>query len=107
MKKFEFEVEKIGDISDGFHSIDELYYHRMILFAALCKAYKNNAWKSWKHHDGTMYDDYFICGIETVQGDYTYHYHKDHWDQFDVREVALAPVWDGHKPEDVTRLLTL
>lgn len=24
-----------------------------------------------------------------------------------VKELELAPKWDGHKPEDITRLLTL
>lgn len=99
------EVELI--VSDGYHTFDELYYHRMMLFAVICKAHKERAWKSWQHHDGTMYYDYFIVGITTEQGDYTYHYHKDHWNKFDVRELERAPEWDGHKPDDIDRLLTL
>ncbi|QJX63053.1 hypothetical protein HLK66_16245 [Niallia circulans] len=54
-----------------------------------------------------MYDNYFIVGVSTDEGDYTYHYHLDEWDYFDVKELSLAPEWDGHKPEDITRLLTL
>jgi hypothetical protein len=54
-----------------------------------------------------MFDDYFIVGIETPQGQYTYHYHLDNWNHFDVQELEKAPKWDGHKPEDITRLLTL
>lgn len=107
MAKFEFNVYEKGQISDGYHTFDELYYHRMILFAVICNSHKDSAWKSWKHDDGTMYDDYFIVGIETAKGHYTYHYHKDHWDLFEVKELEAAPKWDGHKPEDVTRLLTL
>ena len=30
--KFEFEVESKGQISDGYHTFDELYNHRMIFF---------------------------------------------------------------------------
>ena len=26
---------------------------------------------------------------------------------FDVKELSNAPEWDGHKPEDIIRLLTL
>jgi len=96
-----------GQVSDGYHTFDELYEHRMFLFSVICKAHKAAAWKSWKHHDGTMYDDYFIVGITTPEGDYSYHYHKDHWDKFDVTELDFAPKWDGHKPEDITRLLSL
>ncbi|MCA1183481.1 hypothetical protein MH050_08335 [Bacillus licheniformis] len=98
---------KAGKISDGYHTFDELYHHRMILFSVICNQNKKEAWKSWKHDDGSMFDNYFIVGIHTPQGHYTYHYHKDHWDLFDVKELELAPKWDGHKPEDITRLLTL
>ena len=96
-----------GGTSDGYHTFDELYYHRMILFSVICKAYTDYGWKSWKHHDGTMYDDYFIVGLSTEKGDYSYHYHKDYWDMFEVKEMEFAPEWDGHKPEDITRLLSL
>ncbi|AEW47134.1 hypothetical protein BCP78_0127 [Bacillus phage BCP78] len=96
-----------GQISDGSHTFDELYYHRMILFSVICNLHKEKAWKSWKHDDGTMFDDYFIVGIETPQGQFTYHYHKDHWDKFEVEELAAAPAWDGHTSDDITRLLSL
>lgn len=97
-----------GGTSDGDHSFDELYYHRMILFSVICNQNKSKAWKSKLHHDGTMYNNYFIVGITTdEEGDYTYHYHMDYWDYFNVKELEYAPVWDGHKPEDIIRLLSL
>lgn len=107
MFKFEFEVERKGLISDGYHTFDELYHHRMILFSVICNQNKNKAWKAKAHHDGTMYDEYFIVGIETLEGQYTYHYHLDNWNYFKVKEIEFAPEWDGHKPEDITRLLSL
>ena len=57
--KYEFDVEHKGQISDGYHTFDELYYHRMMLFSVICNTYKDKAWKSWLHDDGTMYNDYF------------------------------------------------
>ena len=96
-----------GNTSDGYHTFNELYYHRMILFSVICNQNKEIAWKSKLHDDGTMYDDYFIVGVKTDEGQYTYHYHLDYWDMFDVKELDKAPKWDGHKPEDITRLLTL
>lgn len=96
-----------GDFSDGYHTFNELYYHRMILFAVICKQNEKLAWKSWLHHDGTMYDDYFIVGIDTPLGQYSYHYHKKYWDEFDVKELPNAPEWDGHEPKDIERLLSL
>ena len=105
--KYEFDVENIGDISDGSHTFYELYYHRMMLFAVICNTYKDKAWKSWKHEDGTMYDNYFIVGITTPKGDYSYHYHKDYWKMFNVKELGNAPKWDGHQPKDIDRLFSL
>ena len=107
MPKFEFNVTRKGQISDGYHTFDELYHHRMVLFSIICNTYKKQAWKSWTHHDGTMYDDYFIVGITNDKGDYYYQYHKDYWDIFKVKEQDKAPVWDGHKPEDIDRLYSL
>lgn len=96
-----------GDFSDGYHTFNELYYHRMILFAVICKQNEKLAWKSWLHHDGTMYNDYFIVGIDTPLGQYSYHYHKKYWDEFDVKELPNAPEWDGHEPKDIERLLSI
>ena len=101
------ELTDKGEVSDGSHTFNELYYHRMILFSVICNQNSNKAWKSWKHHDGTMYEDYFIVGIDTPQGQFTYHYHKSHWDNFRAKELEFAPMWDGHESKDVVRLLSL
>ena len=96
-----------GNISDGYHTFDELYYHRMILFSLVVDAYRDKAWKSWLHEDGTMFDDYFIVGIDTPEGQYSYHYHKQYWGMFNCNKFVIAPKWDGHEPKDITRLLSL
>lgn len=95
------------DISDGYHTFDELYYHRMILFSLACNQNKAISWKSKLHHDGTMFEDSFIVGINTPEGQYTYHYHLEHWDMYDVKELEKAPEYDGHKPSDIARLLSI
>lgn len=97
-----------GELSDGYHTFNDLYHQRAILFAALCRAYKDKAWKSLKHSDGTMFDgDWFICGIETPQGQYTYHYKLTYWPLFAGKTLDNAPEWDGHTEDDVTRLMSL
>ena len=101
------DVIEIGQINDGSHTFNELYYHRMVLFSIICNTYKDKSWKSWKHEDGTMYDDYFIVGITTPNGDYSYHYEKSYWDRFKIKELKNAPKWDGHKPSDIDRLYSL
>lgn len=95
------------EISDGYHTFKELYYHRMVLFSIICNQNKEVAWKSWKHDDGTMFEDNFIVGVTTPKGQYTYHYHEDYWDYFKVKVLEKAPVYDGHKPEDIDRLFDL
>ena len=99
---------KTGDLSDGYHTYNELYHHRAVLFSVVINQNKEIAWKSKKHHDGTMYDGMFIVGIDTPQGQYSYHYDiEPYWNMFECKELDNAPVWDGHKPEDINRLQSL
>lgn len=88
-----------GETSDGYHTFNELYHHRAVLFSVIVANYPDRAWKSKKHHDGTMYDGMFIVGIETPDGQATYHYDIDpYWDMFKCRVLDNAPEWDGHTP---------
>ena len=85
--------------SDGYHTFKELYHHRAVLFAALIAQMPEKAWKSKQHSDGTMFDGMFIVGIETPDGQATYHYDIDpYWGLFRCRELDHAPEWDGHTP---------
>ncbi len=95
----------IGEVSDGYHTFNELYLHRYTLFAVLCNTYRSDAWKSMRHADGSMYDDYFIAGIRTPAGMVTYHVELLHWDLFDVPELERAPEHDGHTSADVLERL--
>lgn len=98
-----------GDTSDGYHTFNELYHHRAILFSVICNERPDVAWKSKRHHDGTMYDGMFIVGIDTPEGQATYHYDiEPYWNLFRVKELELAPEWDGHTPgEAIRRIGTL
>lgn len=100
----------IGDLSDGFHTFNGLYEQRMILFAALVKAYKDRAWKSYRHEDGEYCfgGGWFIVGIDTPEGSYTYHYENKYWEMFDCIDIPRAKHWDGHTEKDAeTRLMSL
>lgn len=91
----------MGDLSDGYHTFNELYHHRAVLFSVICSALPNRAWKSKRHDTGDMYDGMFIVGIETPQGQATYHYDiEPYWDMFEVKELDRAPAWDGHTPDE-------
>lgn len=103
------EREINGETSDGYHTFNELYHHRAVLFSVIVRDHRELAWKARKHHDGTMYDGMFIVGIETPAGQATYHYDLDpYWDMFDCEEREAAPEWDGHTPDEaIARIATL
>lgn len=103
----------VGSLSDGYHTFDELYHHRALLFASLCMTtFRNVAWKSLLHDDpknNPMYAGMFIVGVETPDGQATYHYDIDpYWSIFKVKELDHAPKYDGHTPtEAIERILHL
>jgi hypothetical protein len=105
-------LNDIGEFSDGYHTFNQLYHQRAILFATIVNQNKDISWKSYKHEDGKYCFDsngeWFIVGIDTPEGSYTYHYKtKDYWDYFQCEELPVGKHWDGHTEEDVTRLLSL
>lgn len=102
---------KSGDLSDGYHTFNQLYYQRCVLFASLVRLNKDKSWKSFKHSDGKYCFDsngeWFIVDIDTPIGSYTYHYEKKYWDLFECQELECGKEWDGHTEEDISRLLSL
>ena len=102
-------IREIEDLSDGYHTFRQLYYQRMMLFATIVKQNRDRAWKSLKHEDGELCfsGGWFIVGVDTPQGSYTYHYESCFYSLFDCQELDRAKHWDGHTEEDVTRLLSL
>lgn len=101
-----------GKTSDGYHTIDELYNHRCLLFAAFMREYatgmfcKERCWRSHQHHDGSQWGGWFVAGMDLPTGTITYHLPARMWDLLKgipVRE--RAPEWDGHTPADVLQRL--
>jgi len=88
-----------GQVSDGFHSFDELYEHRCLLFLALQRAHPSLAWCSKLHADGRMFEGgWFVAGLDLPTGQVTYHLPLRLWPLATscASERPLAPVWDGH-----------
>lgn len=97
-----------GETSDGYHTFNELYHHRAILFSVIVSYHPELSWKSKRHHDGSMFKDMFIVGINTPQGQATYHYDLAYWLLFNCKELERAPEWDGHTSSDaIERIGTL
>ncbi len=99
-----------GNISDGFHTFDELYEHRVALFIALCRAYRPHAWKTRYHSNGEEWEGWFILGLFSEEGkQITHHINISYWEMLeDIRTLERQPVWDGHVHKDIVeRLLHL
>lgn len=109
MKTITLKVNSDDDVSDGYHTIGELYDHRITLYIALCRALKNgNVWRSQKHFDGSNYDGWFVLGIFFKKGkQITYHIPNERWNETDFAETfEKAPAeWDGHTSADVLERL--
>jgi len=100
----------MGEVSDGYHTFNELYAHRVRLFSTLMRASNpEDVWWSNLHHDGSQWNGWIIAGIDTPTGPVTYH--------LPVTEMPFLPEgterergkeWDGHTAADVLeRLKTL
>lgn len=102
-----------GQLSDGYHSFNDLYSHRHLLFAMAARLgnWGNNdrklkGWKAWKHHDGTFYEGWFIAGLELPTGTITYHFPAEYWTLIGLPHIDRAPEWDGHTSDDVLQRIT-
>lgn len=96
-------IEDNGNISDGYHTFNELYEHRNLLFLSwIAVLPKYRTWKSTLHSDGTMYDGWFIAGVDRLAGEQiSYHLPIRLWDSCTADELHYAPKFDGHTPNDV------
>lgn len=99
------------NISDGHHTFEELYRHRILLFCTICNLFPELSWKSKKHFDeenDPMFNDDFIAGINTNEGIASYHVKLKYWDLFEIPEIERAPKYDFYSSDDVIkRILSL
>jgi len=117
----EVEARSYADVSDGYHTIEELYDHRITLYIALARLIRRHpevlgtekwfdscVWRSKLHHDGTGYDGWFMLGIGRSLGrQITYHIPLSRWAETDFAETFdKAPFpFDGHTSDDVLERL--
>jgi hypothetical protein len=107
-------------ISDGFHTMDELYEHRHALFCALtAQIFAANAkeidkkkhltgFKSWRHSDRAMaYEGWFLAGLNLPTGQISYHLPAQYWTLCYLPQYDIPPAWDGHTAPDVVNRLKL
>ena len=102
----------MGEVSDGYHTFNELYEYRMLYNAALFNEFAKqglyDVHKSRKHSDGEYPfrdSNWFIVMAELPTGQISNHYEMKDWDKFQIPEKECANAWDGHTPKDVAERL--
>lgn len=96
-KKFEI-VE--NDISDGYHTFNELYEHRCLLFLVIARACADKFY--WRPD----FEGWFVLYWESPEGQISYHIPNKHLHLIQEHvERDDAHVFDGHKGEDVLHRL--
>jgi len=101
-------AKEIGDLSDGYHTFNDLYDFRREYNAALVNTGVWKSHKSHRHHDGELCfgGGWFIVMMETPFGQISNHYEDKYWDEFHCEEKETADEWDGHTDKDVLERLT-
>lgn len=97
------EPEDKGEISDGYHTFNELYRYRMLYNAAFFNLLpKDIVHKSKRHHDGEecFGGGWFIVMANLPTGQISNHYELKDWDLFQIPEQEVADEWDGHTPQE-------
>lgn len=120
--------DEVAQISDGYHTFEELYEFRKIYNALafnllyeqdrLTRVFRRNNFvhKSWKHSDGEWCfgkeKEWFIVAAQLPDGKGDYqtisnHYKAEDWDLFKIPEMSQSVFeFDGHTSQDVlTRIL--
>ncbi len=107
-------VNDIEDLSDGYHTFNELYEYRMLynagFFNELARREGNpfDVHKSIKHHDGEecFGGGWFIVMANLPTGQISNHYPIQDWDMFAlVPSKEVANEWDGHSPQEAAKRL--
>lgn len=98
-----------GELSDGYHTFDELYAHRIELWIQLCAAKRHTlpVWRSLAHSDGSEINGWFVLGMQEDEGtQMTYHLPISRWDDCTfANDLERAPEYDGHTSADVLKRL--
>lgn len=120
ISKYIIKPKITGSTSDGYHTFDELYYYRLLYNANLVNTiiYNNSKvypdyklpidiCKSFRHFDGKpcFGGGWFVVVMQTPFGQITNHYENKYFNMFCCPYVDVAPLWDGHTPQQAAERL--
>lgn len=96
-----FNVESLKDVSDGYHTIDELYQHRILLFLLFCKT---SPYVSYYKEDPNTPDWVILYLYPYPYKSFQISYHVPKVYLPEIEKFAVKDpdhVWDGHTSNDV------
>jgi len=97
-----------GSISDGYHTFDELYEHRCLLFLNLCLARPEKVCWSRKNREGQSWHGWVILTLQTEAGQISYHVPDSYTEYFSgFTQLAENTIYDGHTSQDVVARLKM
>jgi hypothetical protein len=106
--------EELSQISDGFHTFEELYEHRHSLVLALMALEPELFWFSRRHSDGSLCfgdGNWFIVGANLPgAGQISYHLPIALWpmaEKTGSRQLPEGVPWDGHTSKEVSSRIRL
>ena len=88
-------TEDKGEISDGYHTFNELYEHRNLLFINMCLIKSSLA--SWRPH----FEGWDALYLKTPAGQISYHVPIRHRPLYEQLKGATESDYDGHTSGDV------
>lgn len=105
MDKITIEVSDLSKVSDGYHTIEELYDHRCVLWINLCLLInERQSYKCYLVKD--HYSGWFLLGMETHAGQISYHC-PNKFLVYVEGKIEERPdiIFDGHTSQDVLHRL--
>lgn len=110
-------LDRTQQCKDDYHSMDELYANRHILFVNVMVANAKHAWVAAKHSDGSSFPGFCLCGVLGIEGSgigqITYHLPLEYMELLKKVLPAsafhdISPVpYDGHTNQMVMDRLFL
>lgn len=93
--------EDTRKVSDGYHTFEELYDHRCLLYIKLCIYAPFQAW--WREG----YPGWPLLFLETPAGQISYHFPEKFLPivRANIEKAPEDYKWDGHTSQDVLKRL--
>lgn len=102
------ELDNNSLVSDGYHTFEELYEHRCLLYLNLCLKYKDYCYWTYTNSDGSIWEGWLLLILNhPIAGQISYHlpntllvYFKDV-----IKYKDKCNDYDGHSSNNVVRRL--